>query len=150
VNALSKELVASVKRDGFHWEQRFQQGVPQGPAKKLGPARGSGTSVWFRPDATIFPRIEFDADVIAARLEVASYLHRGLQITFDIQVAGHKITYAHDHGLVDYLTRITTERGAKPVHEAPFVLAKDNGLRLDLVLQWTESTDEHLRSYVNG
>jgi DNA gyrase subunit B/topoisomerase-4 subunit B len=150
VNALSKELVASVKRDGFHWEQRFQQGVPQGPPKKLGPARGTGTSVWFRPDATIFPRIEFDAEVIAARLEVASYLHRGLKITFDNQVAGQKASYAHEHGLVDYLTRITTERAAKPVHEAPFVLAKDNGLRVDLVLQWTESTDEHVRSYVNG
>jgi DNA gyrase subunit B/topoisomerase-4 subunit B len=150
VNALSKELVASVKRDGFHWEQRFQQGVPQGPPKKLGPARGTGTSVWFRPDATIFPRIEFDAEVIAARLEVASYLHRGLKITFDNQVAGQKVSYAHEHGLVDYLTRITAERGAKPVHEAPFGLAKDNGLRIDLVLQWTESTDEHVRSYVNG
>ena len=150
VNALSKELVASVKRDGFHWEQTFAQGVPQGPPKKLGPARGTGTSVWFRPDATIFPRIEFDADVIAARLEVASYLHRGLKIVFDDQVAGRKVTYAHAQGLADYLTRITTDRGARPVHDAPFVLSKDNGLRIDLVLQWTESTDEHLRSYVNG
>ena len=41
-------------------------------------------------------------------------------------------------------------RGSKPVHDAPFVLNKEEGLRLDLVLQWTESTDEHLRSYVNG
>jgi DNA gyrase subunit B/topoisomerase-4 subunit B len=150
VNALSKELVASVKRDGHHWEQKFVQGVPQGPPAKLGPARGTGTSVWFRPDATIFPRIEFDAEVIAARLEVASYLHRGLKIVFDNQVAGQKVTYAHEQGLADYLRRITTERGARPVHDAPFVLSKDNGLRIDLVLQWTESTDEHLRSYVNG
>ena len=36
------------------------------------------------------------------------------------------------------------------MHDAPFVLTKDDGLRLDLVLQWTEATDEHLRSYVNG
>src|SRR5207247_5193165 len=35
-------------------------------------------------------------------------------------------------------------------HEAPFTLAKDDGLRIDLVLQWTEATDEHIRSYVNG
>src|SRR5690606_28549785 len=104
-------------------------GVPQGPPQKLGPARGTGTSVWFRPDATIFPRVEFDAEIIAARLEVASYLHRGLKILFDDQVAGRKATYAHEHGLADYLTRITTERAAKPVHEAPFVLSKDNGLR---------------------
>jgi topoisomerase IV subunit B len=36
------------------------------------------------------------------------------------------------------------------VHEAPFTLSRDEGLRVDLVLQWTEATDEHLRSYVNG
>src|SRR5207247_5955088 len=42
------------------------------------------------------------------------------------------------------------ERGAKPVHDAPFVLNRDDGMRLDLVLQWTEATDEHIRSYVNG
>ena len=38
------------------------------------------------------------------------------------------------------------------MHEAPFALERErrDGLRLDLVLQWTESTDEHLRSYVNG
>src|SRR5262249_39487161 len=36
------------------------------------------------------------------------------------------------------------------VHEAPFLLNKDDALRLDLVLLWTEATDEHIRSYVNG
>src|SRR6188472_3404781 len=73
VNALSKELVATVKRDGALWEMRFHHGKPDGPLKKLGPARGSGTTVTFRPDPTIFPKLEFDGDVIAQRLEVASY-----------------------------------------------------------------------------
>ena len=103
VNALSKELVATVKRDGFQWEQRFRQGVPQGPPRKIGPARGSGTTVFFHPDATIFPKIEFDAETIAQRLEVASYLHRGLRITFDNEVTKQKVTYAHAEGLADYL-----------------------------------------------
>src|SRR5215213_10856868 len=64
VNALSKELVATVKRDGATWEQRFKQGVPVGVVKKLGAARGTGTTVFFRPDTTIFPKVEFDADLI--------------------------------------------------------------------------------------
>jgi DNA gyrase subunit B len=150
VNALSRELVATVRRDGFLWEQRFDHGVPQGTVKKIGPARGTGTSVFFRPDATIFPKIEFDADLIAARLEVASYLHRGLKIVFENEVTRQKVTYAHEHGLADYLTRILADRQARRVHDVPFVLTRDNGLRVDLVLQWTESTDEHVRSYVNG
>ena len=46
--------------------------------------------------------------------------------------------------------RSWSSAAAKPVHEAPFILQKDNGLKAELVLQWTEATDEHLRSYVNG
>ena len=48
------------------------------------------------------------------------------------------------------MKKIVAERGAKPVHDTPFVLNKDEGMRVDVVLQWTESTDEHLRSCVNG
>ena len=150
VNALSKELVATVKRDGSQWEMRFRQGKPAGPLKKVGPARGSGTTVYFRPDPTIFPKIEFDAATIRERLEVVSYLHKGVKVAFDDQVAKDKVVYEHDEGIVDYLRKIVTDRGERPVHEQPFAVNRENGLRLDCVLQWTEATDEHLRSYVNG
>ena len=153
VNALSKELVATVKRDGATWEQRFKQGVPVGVVKKLGPARGTGTTVFFRPDTTIFPKVEFDAAVIKERLEVASYLHKGVRIAFEDESHGDKAVFQHSEGLVDYLKKIVTERSATPVHEAPFGLTRENdesGIRLDMVLQWTQSTDEHVRSYVNG
>ena len=150
VNALSKELVATVTRDGSQWEMRFKQGKPSGGLKRLGPGRGSGTKVYFHPDAAIFPKVEFDPAVIKDRLEVASYLHKGLKVTFDDETSKQKSVFAHDEGLVDYLKRIVLERGSKPVHEAPFTLLKEDGMRLDLVLQWTEATDEHVRSYVNG
>src|SRR4029078_10264419 len=61
-----------------------------------------------------------------------------------------KLVFEHSEGIVDYLKKIVADRGARPVHEAPFTLTQDEGLRLDLVLQWSEATDEHLRSYVNG
>src|SRR6478752_7746577 len=153
VNALSKELVATVKRDGAAWEQRFKQGVPVGVVKKLGAVRGTGTTVFFRPDATIFPKIEFDPDTIKQRLEVSSYLHKGLKITFEDAARNEKQTFQHSEGLSDYLRTILRDRSATPVHELPFTVAKDGddtGLRLDIALQWTQSTDEHVRSYVNG
>ena len=150
VNALSRELLATVRRDGAQWEMRFRQGKPEGPIRKVGPARGSGTTVFFRPDSTIFPKVEFDAQVIRERLEVASYLHRGVKVTFEDEAQGRKDTFQHADGLLDYLKKIVSERGAKPVHDAPFVLEKDGVVKLELALQWTESTDEHLRSYVNG
>jgi DNA gyrase subunit B len=153
VNALSKELVATVKRDGATWEQRFKQGLPIGVVKKLGPARGTGTTVFFRPDATIFPKVEFDPDIIKERLEVASYLHKGVRIAFEDEGKGEKAVFQHSEGIVDYLKKIVGERSATPVHETPFALTRENdesGIRLDMVLPWTQSTDEHVRSYVNG
>ena len=150
VNALSGELVATVRRDGSQYEMRFKQGKPTGPLKKTGAARGSGTTVYFHPDPTIFPKIEFDAAVIRDRLEIASYLHRGVKVVFDDEATGAKAVFQHEEGLVDYLRKIVGERGAKAIHEAPFVLQKENGVKAELVLQWTEATDEHLRSYVNG
>ncbi len=157
VNALSKELVATVRRDGAEWEQRFKQGAPQGPVKKLAAARGTGTTVFFRPDPTIFPKVEFDPAVIRERLEVASYLHRGVKITFDNEAAEagqpKREVFQHEEGLADYLKKILADRSAKPVQDTPFTLTKEHdesGLKLDIAFQWTLSTDEHLRSYVNG
>ena len=153
VNALSKELVATVRRDGGQWEMRFKQGTVVGGLKKSGSARGTGTTVFFRPDTTIFPKVEFDPDLIRQRLEVSSYLHKGLKIVFENEAAGTKEVFQHTEGLSDYLKKILGERSAVPVHDAQFTLAKESdesGLRLDLALQWTQSTDEHIRSYVNG
>ncbi len=150
VNALSDELVATVKRDGRRWEQRFKRGKPTGPVKRLGAARGTGTTVFFRPDPTIFPKTEFDAALIRDRLEISSYLHDGIRILFTDEASGESKTFQHDAGLIDFLAKIVAERSDRPVHDAPFQMQKENGLRTNLVLQWTESTDEHLRSYVNG
>jgi DNA gyrase subunit B/topoisomerase-4 subunit B len=153
VNALSKELVATVRRDGAEWELRFRQGHPVGSLKRNGPARGSGTTVFFRPDTTIFPKVDFDPDVIKQRLEVSSYLHKGVKLVFEEEAKREKHVFQHTEGLADYLKTILRERTATPVHETPFTLSKDSdeaSLRLDLALQWTQSTDEHVRSYVNG
>jgi DNA gyrase subunit B/topoisomerase-4 subunit B len=150
VNALSSELRATVKRDGSSWEMAFKRGKPAGPLKKTGPARGTGTTVYFHPDSTIFPKVEFDAAVIRERLEVISYIHKGVKVTFESEADGTKAVFHHEEGLSDYLKKIVAARGSKPVHDAPFLLERESGPRLDLVLQWTEATDEHIRSYVNG
>jgi DNA gyrase subunit B/topoisomerase-4 subunit B len=150
VNALSTELVATVKRDGSQWEMTFKRGKPAGPLKKLGAARGSGTTVYFHPDSTIFPKVEFDPALIKERLEIVSYIHKGVRVTFENEAEGTKDVFQHQEGLSDFLKSIVTARSAKPVHDVAFLLERESGPRLDLVLQWTESTEEHVRSYVNG
>jgi DNA topoisomerase IV B subunit len=150
VNALSQRVVVKVKREGAEWEMEFRHGKPTGKLKKLGPARGTGTSVYFRPDPTIFPKIEFNPDTIRERLEVASYLHRGVKVNFNDDVNKQKYSFHHAEGIAEYLKKIVQEANAKPVHEAPFVLAKENGARIEVAFQWTEGTEERVRSYVNG
>jgi DNA gyrase subunit B/topoisomerase-4 subunit B len=150
VNALSKKLVATVKRDGSEWEMEFRQGKATGKLKKLGAARGSGTTIYFHPDTQIFPRTEFNPDIIRERLEVASYIHKGLKVIWNDEVNGKKETFKHEDGIVAFLKKMLTDKSAKPVHDQPFVMEKQNGVRLEVCFSWTESTEETLKSYVNG
>ena len=150
VNALSKELTATVKRDGKESRMVFKRGVAQGKLKKLGTTRGTGTTITFHPDPTIFPKTEFNAETIGTRLEIASYLHKGVKITFDDQANGNKQTFQHKEGIAQYLDKIVAERNARPINDAVFKLEKNDDTRIEAVFRWTEATDEHVRSYVNG
>jgi DNA gyrase subunit B len=150
VNALSAELVATVRRGGAEWRMSFRAGQPSGNLRRLGAARGTGTVVFFRPDPTVFPKTTFQPELIRERLEVTSYLHKGLRVSFTQEASGTTEVFQHDGGVADYLQTILKERQCKPVHEAPFALFRDNGARVELVLHWTESTEEYVKSYVNG
>jgi DNA gyrase/topoisomerase IV subunit B len=150
VNALSSKLVVNVKREGFEWQMEFRQGKPTTKLQKLGPARGSGTSVFFKPDPTIFPKIEFSADTIRERLEIASFLHRGLKVRFNDEHDAQKHEFSHAEGLVDYVRALGVKSQKKAVHEPPFTINRDGETRIEAAFLWTESTDEALRSFVNG
>jgi DNA gyrase subunit B len=150
VNALSSELIASVKRDGAEWQMSFHQGKPVGKLVRVAAARGTGTKVFFRPDPTIFPKTEFSSETIRERLEIASYIHRGLKVTFTDEARNERTVFCHQEGIVDYLRAIGVAKQAKWIHEAPFSISRDNGSRLEVAVQWSEFTDELVRSYVNG
>ena len=151
VNALSKELTAVVRRNGAQYRMAFAKGKATSKLQKSkGAVRGTGTTISFTPDPTIFPKTEFDTKVIRARLETASFLHRGVKVIYNDEVNKSKETFFHEQGIVDYLGKVVKERNARPIHESPFTLRKEDDFRMELTLQWTESTDEHVRSYVNG
>jgi DNA gyrase subunit B/topoisomerase-4 subunit B len=150
VNALSSQLIATVKRDGAEWRMEFHGGNVAQKLKRLGAARGSGTTVFFRPDPTIFPRTDFSPDTIRERLEIASYLHRGLKVRFIDEPRGEKHEFSHAEGIVEFLRRLVKEGSRPAAHETPFSFARDDEVRLEVALQWTEATEERLKSYVNG
>jgi DNA gyrase/topoisomerase IV subunit B len=155
VNALAVEMTAVVRRDGQKYEQRYQRGAKTTKLKNLGPAKGTGTLITFEPDPDIFgAKQKFDPQLIAERLEAKSYLHRGVKISFRDQTAKPPVTrtFQHDRGIADYLVRIVADRGRAAVpKEAPgFYFERSGDVNLEVALQWTEATDEHVRSYVNG
>ena len=151
VNALSRQLIAIIKRDGSQYRMEFSRGIVKGNLQKAkGVVRGTGTTITFTPDPTIFPKTEFDAETIRLRLEITSYLHRGVKISWTDETSGKKETFQHERGLVDYLAKLLVERSARPIHETPWTFSRDDEERIELTMQWTESTDEHVRSYVNG
>ncbi len=150
VNALSRKLIATVRRDGFEWKQTYAKGTPVTKLEKVSPFRGHGTTIYFEPDDTIFKTTKFNADEIRDHLEDMSYIHSGLKIIFKNDVKGETHDLTHPGGIPEFLTRLITE-GQKPtVTETPFSVARPDGDKMQAALQWTEATDEAIRSYVNG
>ena len=148
VNALSSKLVAKVKKDGQLWEQTYRRGKPVAPCVATGPARGTGTTIHFVPDAKIFPSTTFDVDLVRQRLDTKAYLNGGLKITFRDEAAGTTEVLQHDGGVADLVK--TKVEGRKVVAESGFVLRKSEaGLKLECALVWTDDPREEVLSFVN-
>jgi DNA topoisomerase IV B subunit len=151
VNALSEEMVATVKRDGAEWEQTYARGVATTKLTKTkNNARGTGTTIFFRPDHEIFGKQEFSSDTVKFRLESKTFLHKGLKITFKDEAAGTTEVLQHEGGIADFLTKMVTDRGKAPTASQVFYFQREEGMRIECALQWTESHEETVRSYVNG
>jgi len=155
VNALSTRLEVNVKRDGNRYQQIFSRGKPQTGVEQVGPARGTGTHVRFTPDDKIFPETDFDAKLIGNRLEVKTYLHKGLRIVFRDETAADRADrvreFKHDGGIVEYLDDLITARNRRKVIDEVLTADRDNGVgRLETAICWTESTDVVVHSFVNG
>jgi DNA gyrase subunit B len=149
-NALSSKLSVTVWRDGMRWRADFERGVPQGKLIKLGPARGSGTTVHLRPDATVFDKVMFDPSMLRDRLEAKSYLHKGLEITFVDPKGQGPEHFHHAQGIVEYLGKLIQVRGKPAVHQGLFNLERDDDPKIEVSFAWTESTEDATYSFVNG
>jgi DNA gyrase subunit B len=156
VTALSEEMIATVKRDGAEWQQTFARGKAKSKLRKTGAARGRGTTIFFRPDREIFPKVDFDPRTIAERLEAKAYLHRGLTVVFEDEARGESHTYHYEDGIRAYLTKLLGERGLEAIGgELFYVERAQPGERsalpeLECVVAWTEATNETFLSFVNS
>ncbi|MEZ6196872.1 MAG: DNA topoisomerase IV subunit B [Planctomycetota bacterium] len=151
VNALSKHLVATVKRDGFIYEMEFSRGIATTKLKKSkANVKGSGTRIHFQPDEQIFPRVRFEPTAIREMLEAKSYLHRELRIVFDDRASGEKHTFHNPGGIPDFLRKIVADRKKNPTTEAIYQVESEASPRFEAAMVWTDETAEYIASYVNG
>ena len=154
VNALSSEMVATVKRDGRRYRQSFERGLPIGDLEELGEARGTGTDIFFRPDPEIFEDVHFDPEMIAEWLEIKAFLNQGLRIVFRDEVNDEYYEFKHDGGVADFLSKIQKESKQPPIHTDIITVRQedaDQGVaRLEIAIQWTEDTSEDIRTFANG
>jgi len=154
VNALSESLVATIKRDGATWEQKYERGKPVTKLTKIASnTRGTGTTTYFKPDADIFETVEFDAAWIAENLEIKTYLNGTLRIVFKNEVDGTRQEFHHEGGIVEYQAHLIASSKVRPVHDDAFIIRQSEmnaGARVEIALQWTESPKESIRSFVNG
>ena len=150
VNALSQKLVATVRRDGYEWTQTFRRGKAVTELKRVGPARGHGTTIYFEPDPEIFRSVRFDPEVIREHLDAIGYIHRGLKLIFVNEVTGEQFDLSHPGGIPDYLQNVIRQQNKQPVVDNFFHAVRNDGDTMEVALVWTESTEETVRSFVNG
>jgi len=154
VNALSEELVATIKRGGKKYTQSYERGKPITKLKKSKETvRGTGTTIFFRPDADIFGKVEFDAEWIKDYLEVKTYLNGSLKILFRDEVNKQKYEFYHEGGIAEYLDHLIKSNNTRVVHPEAFIVRQaeiEGGQRAEIALQWSESPKERIESFVNG
>jgi DNA gyrase subunit B len=156
VNALSDHLRATVYRDGKIYEQEYERGKTMYPVKQIGETTKRGTTVRFKPDATIFTQtLEYSYDTIAARMRELSFLNKGITITltdrrhtkengdFEGEVFHSK------EGLKEFVRFLDGNR--VPIISHVISMEHEKGeIPVEVALIYNDSYAENIFSYVNN
>ena len=152
VNALSTRVDVDIVRDGHHWSQSYEYGVPTGAVKKGAEAKRTGTQVVFWADPEIFSEgVEYSAKTVMSRLREMAFLNKGLEIRFRDERSDPPVEeiFKYSGGLVDFVKHLNANR--EPIHRqiAYFEETTDDA-EIAVALQWTGSYRETILSFANN
>ncbi|MGJ7903008.1 DNA topoisomerase (ATP-hydrolyzing) subunit B [Lysobacter sp. 1R34A] len=150
VNALSEHLWLNIWRDGHQYQQEYSLGEPLYPLKQLEASSKRGTLLRFKPAVEIFTDVEFHYDILAKRLRELSFLNSGVKITLvDERGEGRRDVFQYEGGIrsfVEHLAQLKT-----PLHPNVIsVSGEQNGITVDVALQWTDSYQETMFCFTNN
>jgi DNA gyrase subunit B len=149
VNALSDWLRLEIQRDGFVWEQEYARGIPQTPLTKRGATSDRGTSVTFHPDPTIFKNVvQFSYEQLGQKLRELAYLNGGLTIAISDERHDKQQEFRYEGGIATFVIDMNATNTV--VHpEVIAFCAEQDGVTVDVALQWNESYNEQLVCFTN-
>ena len=166
VNALSKLLRLTVRRDGKVHYMEFRKGIPQdreleqrngfevSPMKVIGETDKRGTEVHFAPDEEIFNNIDFHYDVLAKRLRELSFLNNGVKIRLVDERNGKEDNYAYVGGVKGFVEFIN--QGKKTLHPNIFHAIGEKAsefgstIGVDVAMQWNDGYNESVLCFTNN
>jgi len=153
VNALSEQLKVWVKRGAQEHYMDFARGVTTTKLKVLRavPKGETGTTVWFKPDPTIFTKLEYDYETLASRLRELSFLNKGVSISLtDERGKEPKVeTFHAKGGLKEFVAYLNTSR--KPLHaDVIYIETERDDIAIEVALQYNSEYNENVFSFVNN
>ena len=149
VNALSKWMEVTIKRDGYVHYIRFEDGGKvKIPLKKLEKTSKTGTKVRFMPDDTIFSTTHFSFTTICERMQESAFLLKGLTVEVIDEEDNKQEVFCYDNGLKSFVEYLND--GKSELHKVVHFEGSKEGINVEIAFQYTDTYSENIISFVNN
>ena len=149
VNALSDWLEAEIKRDSKIYHQRYERGKTVSKLTTIGKSTSTGTKITFKPDKTIFSKIDFSYDILSQRLRELAFLNKGLKIKLADERTDKEAVFEFSGGLVSFVEYLNKNKVLLHNKVVYFQKEQDDVI-LEVALQYNDGYAEALFSFANN